>query len=141
MKGSMLPGDETRNIGSYYADMIFKYRGFSFNADYMGRHAADPVGFASSSFVYTGSGVNVQASYLFDRKWEVAIRNSSMLPNREVRPFAGYKVWNQSTLGVTRYIIGHSLKLQLDLSFNQMAEPASPDYDRLAVRFQLELGL
>lgn len=141
MKGSMLPGDETRNIGSYYADMIFKYRGFSFNADYMGRHAADPVGFASSSFVYTGSGVNVQASYLFDRKWEVAIRNSSMLPNREVRPFAGYKVWNQSTLGVTRYIIGHSLKLQLDLSFNQMAKPASPDYDRLAVRFQLELGL
>ena len=141
MKGSMLPGDETRNIGSYYADMIFKYRGFSFNADYMGRHAADPVGFASPSFVYTGSGVNVQASYLFDRKWEVAIRNSSMLPNREVRPFAGYKVWNQSTLGVTRYIIGHSLKLQLDLSFNQMAEPASPDYDRLAVRFQLELGL
>ena len=141
MKGSMLPGDETRNIGSYYADMIFKYRGFSFNADYMGRHAADPVGFASPSFVYTGSGVNVQASYLFDRKWEVAIRNSSMLPNRVVRPFAGYKVWNQSTLGVTRYIIGHSLKLQLDLSFNQMAEPASPDYDRLAVRFQLELGL
>lgn len=141
MKGSMLPGDETRNIGSYYADMIFKYRGFSFNADYMGRHAADPAGFASPSFVYTGSGVNVQASYLFDRKWEVAIRNSSMLPNREVRPFAGYKVWNQSTLGVTRYIIGHSLKLQLDLSFNQMAEPASPDYDRLAVRFQLELGL
>ena len=141
MKGSMLPGDETRNIGSYYADMIFKYRGFSFNADYMGRHAADPVGFASSSFVYTGSGVNVQASYLFDRKWEVAIRNSSMLPSREVRSFAGYKVWNQSTLGVTRYIIGHSLKLQLDLSFNQMAEPASPDYDRLAVRFQLELGL
>ena len=141
MKGSMLPGDETRNIGSYYADMIFKYRGFSFNADYMGRHAANPAGFASPSFVYTGSGVNVQASYLFDRKWEVAIRNSSMLPNREVRPFAGYKVWNQSTLGVTRYIIGHSLKLQLDLSFNQMAEPASPDYDRLAVRFQLELGL
>ena len=141
MKGSMLPGDETRNIGSYYADMIFKYRGFSFNADYMGRHAADPVGFASPSFVYTGSGVNVQASYLFDRKWEIAIRNSSMLPNREVRPFAGYKVWNQSTLGVTRYIIGHSLKLQLDLSFNQMAKPASPDYDRLAVRFQLELGL
>ncbi len=141
MKGSMLPGDETRNIGSYYADMIFKYRGFSFNADYMGRHAADPAGFASPSFVYTGSGINVQASYLFDRKWEVAIRNSSMLPNREVRPFAGYKVWNQSTLGVTRYIIGHSLKLQLDLSFNQMAKPASPDYDRLAVRFQLELGL
>lgn len=141
MKGSMLPDDETRNIGSYYADMIFKYRGFSFNADYMGRHAADPAGFASPPFVYTGSGVNVQASYLFDRKWEVAIRNSSMLPNREVLPFAGYKVWNQSTLGVTRYIIGHSLKLQLDLSFNQMAKPASPDYDRLAVRFQLELGL
>lgn len=54
-----------------------------------------------------------------------------MIPEGEVRPFAGYKVWNQSTLGVTRYIIGHSLKVQLDLSFNKMVEPVSHDYDRL----------
>lgn len=141
VKGSILPDNASRNIGGYYADMIFKYRGFSFNADYMGRHTSDPTGFDGSAFVYTGCGANVQASYLFNRKWEIAIRNSSMFPDREVRPFAGYRIWNQSTVGVTRYIIGHSLKLQLDLSFNQMAEPASPDYDRLTVRFQFELGL
>lgn len=141
MKGAMLPDNAVRNISAYYADMIFKYRGFSFNADYMGRHAADPAGFDGSAFVYTGSGVNVQASYLFDRKWEVAVRNSSMLPDRAVRPFTGYRVWNQSTIGVTRYIIGHSLKVQFDLSFNQMAEPVTPDYARTSVRFQLELGL
>ena len=69
------------------------------------------------------------------------MRNSSMIPEGEVRHFAGYKVWNQSTLGVTRYIIGHSLKVQLDLSFNKMVEPVSHDYDRLGVRLQLELGL
>lgn len=138
--GSMLPDGYTRDIHSYYADLSFKYRGFAVNADYMGRHTSDPT-FGYDAFIFNGSGVNLQASYIFDRKWEVAIRNSSMLPTSEVRPYTGYRVWNQSTLGITRYIIGHSLKLQLDLSFNKFAEPISNDYDRLAVRFQLELGL
>lgn len=139
MSGSILP--DTRNINLYYADMSLKYRGFALNADLMGRHTSSPVFAGGKPFVYNGAGVNVQASYLFDRKWEVALRNSSMIPEGEVRPFAGYKVWNQSTLGVTRYIIGHSLKVQLDLSFNKMVEPVSHDYDRLGVRLQLELGL
>ena len=139
MKGSMLPDGETRSICGYYADMIFKYRGFAVNADYMGRHASTPT-FSDGTFIYNGSGVNVQASYLFNRKWEVAVRNSSMFPDSEIRALAGYKLWNQSTLGITRYIIGHSLKVQLDLSYNTRTEAVSP-YDRLAVRFQLELGL
>ncbi len=138
--GSMLPGDDTRDIHSYYADLSFKYRGFAVNADYMGRHTCDPT-FGSGAYIFNGSGINLQASYIFDRKWEVAIRNSSMLPTSEVQPYTGYSVWNQSTLGITRYIIGHSLKLQLDLSFNNFTDAVSNDYDRLAVRFQLELGL
>lgn len=141
MKGSILPDGSTRNILSYYADMIFKWRGFSFNADFMGRHAPQPSFGDSGTFIYNGCGVNVQASMLFGRKWELAARNSSMIPETELRPYAGYKVWNQSTLGITRYIIGHSLKVQLDVSYNKMSGPVSSGYDRLGVRVQLELGL
>ena len=92
--------------------------------------------------IYTGCGVNAQASYLFDGKWEVALRNSTMLPEREVQSLVGYRMWNQSTLALTRYIIGHSLKVQLDLSYNHMDKFTSgPLDDCWSLRFQVELGL
>ena len=108
----------------------------------MGRHTPQPIIDESGEFVYTGNGLNIQTSYLFDGKWEVALRNSTMFPDAEARPFVGYRIWNQSTIGVTRYLIGHSLKFQLDLSYNHRSEvTVSPDYDRWMLRFQVELGL
>lgn len=113
-KGDAFSG-KTGNIGLYYADLVFKYRGWAVAADYMGRHLA---GASPDLPVYTGSGLNVQGSYLFDGKWELALRNSTMFPDRKTRKSADYREWNQSTIGVTRYIIGHSLKVQLDISYN-----------------------
>lgn len=42
---------------------------------------------------------------------------------------------------MTRYIIGHSLKVQADASYNHRSKSATPDYNRWEIRFQLELGL
>lgn len=141
MKGSVFSGP-TKDIGSYYADFILKYRGFAFVADYMGRHASQPAIDESGEFVYTGCGLNVQTSYLFNGKWELALRNSTMFPDAEARPLVGYRTWNQSTIGVTRYLIGHSLKFQIDMSYNYRSDVTiSPDYDRWMLRFQVELGL
>ena len=142
-KGSIINNGQTRDIGSYYADMVFKYRGFAMAADYLGRHlfnrqsAILPAG----QHIYTGSGLNVQGSYLFDSKWELAVRNSTMFPDSEIQSAVGYSLWNQSTIGLTRYIIGHSLKVQLDVSYNHLENaPISPS-DRWGIRFQVELGL
>ena len=147
MKGSLLEGG-SKDISSYYVDFILKYKGFAFVADYMGRHTPQPVTdnpadpASAPLYIYTGSGLNVQTSYLFDRKWEVALRNSTMFPSAAAKPLVGYGTWNQSTLGVTRYLIGHSLKIQLDLSYNYRSEvTVNPDYDRWMLRFQVELGL
>lgn len=142
-KGLVFTGGETRDICSYYADIVMKYRGFAFAADYLGRYTPQSALLSDGQHIYTGSGLNVQASYLFGRKWEVAVRNSTMFPDREIRSFEGYGRWNQSTLGVTRYIIGHSLKIQLDVSYNHMSDiiPAMAGYDRWGIRFQVELGL
>lgn len=137
-----MPDDATRNLGSYFADFILKYRGFAFYTDYMGRTCGEPL-FDNdlNAFVYSGQGLNIQASYLFRNKWEVALRNSTLFPDSEVQPFAGYKNWNQTTLGVTRYIIGHSLKVQADMSYNARSQSVDPKYNRWEIRFQLELGL
>ena len=142
-KGAAMSDGETRDIASYYADMVLKYRGFAFAADYLGRYTPQSALLSDGQHIYTGSGLNLQASYLFNRKWEVALRNSTMFPDSEIRSLAGYERWNQSTIGVTRYIIGHSLKVQLDVSYNYMEGviPAMADYDRWGIRFQVELGL
>lgn len=141
-RGAEMPDDATRNLGSYFADFILKYRGFAFYTDFMGRSCDRPLFDADrNAFVYSGCGLNVQASYLFRNQWEVAVRNSTLFPERKVQPWAGYENWNQTTLGVTRYIIGHSLKVQADLSYNHRSESLTPDYNRWEIRFQLELGL
>lgn len=141
-KGAAMSDGETRDIASYYADLVLKYRGFAFAADYLGRYTPQSALLSDGQHIYTGSGLNLQASYLFDRKWEVALRNSTMFPDREIMNMEGYRKWNQSTLGITRYIIGHSLKVQMDVSYNYMDKiPSSAGYDKWAIRFQVELGL
>lgn len=66
----------------------------------MGRAATDRCSTPRAMPSYTaGQGLNIQTSYLFDKKWEVALRNSTLFPEHEVQPFAGYKRWNQTTVG------------------------------------------
>ena len=95
-RGAVMPGDATRNLGSYFVDFILEYRGFAFYTDFMGRSCSDPL-FSpeTGAFVYNGQGLNVQTSYLFNKKWEIALRNSTLFPDSEVQPLAGYRNWNQ----------------------------------------------
>lgn len=140
--GDWIPSGETRNLSSYFLDFILKYRGFAFYTDFMGRTTGNPLfGSNETSFIYTGKGINVQTSYIFPSNWEIALRNSTMLPDSEVQDFAGYKNLNQTTFGVTKYLKGHSLKIQADASYNHQKEAANPDYNRWQFRFQIELGL
>lgn len=145
-RGDVMPNGATRNIGSYFLDFILKYRGFAFYTDFMGRSCDDPrFGPASSDFVYSGCGLNVQTSYLFNKKWEIALRNSTLFPENEIQALTGYSRRNQSTLGITRYIIGHSLKVQADLSYHYYDRGENPTGklpgNGWEFRFQLELGL
>lgn len=145
-RGALMPDNEIRSMGAYFVDFILEYRGWAFYTDFMGRTCDRPL-FAGdpTAYVYTGQGLNIQTSYLFDRKWEVALRNSTLFPSDGIRPLAGYRNRNQTTLGVTRYIIGHSLKVQADISYDTYADRDPriiPDnFNRWQLRFQLELGL
>lgn len=139
--GDIIANDRTKNISSYFIDFILKYKGFAFYTDVMARLCHKPVLHnPEEQYIYTGKGVNVQTSYLFPSKWEIALRNSTLLPDREIRSFAGYKYHNQSTFGVTRYIIGHSLKIQADASYNYKKGDSRNSYNPWEIRFQIELG-
>lgn len=138
---AIMPNGAMRDLKQYYLDFILKYRGFAFYTDFMGRICDKPLFVDSNDhFVYTGKGVNVQTSYLFKKNWEIALRNSILLPEKEVQPMAGYKSFNQSTVAVTKYLIGHSLKVQADASYNHQQDALQP-YSRWQLRFVVEAGI
>lgn len=139
--GAIMPNGETRDLHAYFVDFILKYQGFAFYTDFMGRSTSQPLfNNEASPCIYKGNGVNVQTSYLFPSNWEIALRNSTLLPAKEVQPIVGYKKHNQTTLAVTKYLIGHSLKIQADASYNTKQASVEP-YNRWQLRFQVELGL
>ena len=139
--GETIANGQTKNMSSYFIDFILKYKGFAFYTDIMNRFCHKPIlNNPEEQYIYTGTGINVQTSYLFHSKWEIALRNSALLPNKEIQPLTGYKYHNQSTLGITRYIIGHNLKVQADASYNYKKGTSRSSYNPWEIRFQVELG-
>ena len=130
-KGALLDDNNRRSLHSWYADLIFKYQGFAFYTDVMGRlcHNASITNDQGEvlQHIYTGWGVNVQASYTFEYDWEVGLRHSTLLPDDSTAAYEGYDTENQATVVLTKYFIGHNLKIHADLSYNY-ATGASPDY-------------
>ncbi len=95
----------------------------------------------NAAWVYTSCGLNVQAGYLIARKWEVALRNSTLFPRSEIRERAGYGRRNQTTLGVSRYIRGQALKVQANVSYNHRKQAVASDYTRWQMALQLQLEI
>ena len=121
-KGTLLDGDNRRSLQSWFADLIFKYQGFAFYTDVMGRLCSNPEILDKdgniTQRVYTGLGINLQASYIFNYDWEVALRHSSLLPDAGTAQYEGYTTRNQATIALTKYFIGHNLKIHADFSYN-----------------------
>ena len=107
------------NINTLFIDTMFKYKGFSFMAEYADRNASDP--FAKNSddsltgdVVQVGKGLNLQSGILCKNDWEVSARYTNIKLDETI---TGKIPESQYTLGVSKYIVGHSLKVQTDLSY------------------------
>lgn len=106
------------NIKTLFVDAMFKYNGFSFMAEYADRNADDPYaknsdGSLTGDEVQVGKGLNLQTGYLFNNNLEISGRYTNIELDKIV---TGKDVENQYTLGISKYIIGHKLKIQSDIS-------------------------
>ena len=109
-----------------FADAMFKYKGFSFMGEYAKRTADEEVatnadgtlatdadGNPTGDIVLTGNALNLQAGYLFKNNYEVVGRYTgtnyesitNTLPER------------QYTIGFNKFVVGHKLKVQSDISY------------------------
>lgn len=134
---------ETRNITSLVADFLLKYRGFAFSSEWMQRQSGqNPItmnNFGDVRYVYVGSGLNAQISYITDANIEFAFRNSMLWPLASIHAFE--TEIQQLVFATTYYLRGHRAKFQLEAG----TEFSGPDYySNLSLyyfRFQIELGI
>jgi hypothetical protein len=107
------------NISTVFIDAMFKYKGFSFMGEYASRDAKDPIaknsdGSLTGDEVQVGNGLNLQTGYLVSKTVEISGRYTNIALDKNI---TGKGVENQYTLGVSKYIVGHKLKIQTDLSY------------------------
>ena len=120
---------------NFHADFIFKYQGLSIMGEYANTSASGgPVVRNEEDNVigtyYTGTGVNLSAGYMFDNNWEIAARWTGVNPDEEV---ANDEV--QYTLGLNKFIIGHKLKVQGDVTYRAIDN----SNDELFYRVQMDI--
>ena len=128
------------DLNQFYADLAFKYQGFALQADLMGRHTTQPV-ISADNYIYKGIGYNFQASYnLPCRKWTMALRNSTLVPDSDVRGLVGYKRDNQTTAALTYHLLDNRVKVQAEASYNYQSE-STKAYNRWQCGMVLELGM
>ncbi|MDH5413776.1 MAG: OprO/OprP family phosphate-selective porin [Flavobacteriaceae bacterium] len=121
------------NINTLFIDAMFKYKGFSFMAEYADREADDPYaknsdGTLTGDQVQVGRGLNLQTGYLFNNDWEVSGRYTNIELDKIV---TGKDAENQYTLGISKYIVGHKLKVQSDISLLDIANSGNEIMYRL----------
>jgi phosphate-selective porin OprO/OprP len=134
----------SRDIQTNMADFLLKYNGWSFAAEYLRRTAANPITTnedGDQRFVYVGHGQNFQGSYLFKNNFEVVGRYSQVRPDNDIQTLE--EKIQQYTVGVTKYIRGHRLKLQSDLTYeeNTWLAGSAANHNNWQLRFQIEAGI
>jgi phosphate-selective porin OprO/OprP len=135
---------QSTDIGTAMVDFIYKHKGFAIAGEYMKRTSPEPIttnADGAEKYVYVGDGKNIQGSYLFKNNFEIVSRYSIVNPGEEIK--TKEKIKEQYTLGLNKYIKGHRIKLQSDVTYEQdrLDEVNATVKDFWIYRFQIEVGI
>lgn len=132
-------GNEINNsLTTLFVDAIFKYRGLSLQTEYANKSAEKNItGYSEDGKTKytTGTGFVVQTGYLLKSNYEFVGRYTTMKPDEP--DYSSVTDEDEYTLGISKYIVGHNLKVQTDFSYRERAARS----DFFMFRFQVELSL
>jgi len=125
------------NINTVFLDAMFKYNGVSLMAEYSDRTASDAFaknsdGSLTGDEVQVGKGLNLQMGYLFNNDIEISGRYTHIELDKSI---TGENPESQYTLGLSKYIVGHKLKVQTDISHLEIEGSNNKLMYRLQVDF------
>lgn len=124
------------DITTFFADAVLKYKGIAATVEYANRDADAPVaievdGTETGDIVRVGNAFNGQISYLFKSNYEITGRFTTT----NFKDITGRAPQEQYTLGVSKYLVGHKLKVQADVSHTR----SNSEDDNIMVRSGFEL--
>ena len=127
------------DINTVFVDGIFKFKGNSFMFEYANRTADDPIvknsdGTQTGDYVRIGNSINLQAGHLFPSNWEIAGRYTNTYMEYPILDGV-HNTTDMYTLGVSRFIVGHKLKVQSDISYLDIA----PNNNKVMIRLQMDI--
>ena len=125
------------NINTVFLDAMFKYNGVSLMAEYSDRTASDAFaknsdGSLTGDEVQVGKGLNLQMGYLFNNDIELSGRYTHIELDKNI---TGKNPESQYTLGLSKYVVGHKLKVQTDISHLEIEGSNNKLMYRLQVDF------
>ena len=137
-QGSYMTNDVgfySTNISTVFIDAMYKHKGFSLMAEYANRDAKDPFaknsdGTLTGDVVQVGNSLNLQTGYLLSKTLELSGRYTNISWDKNI---TGKGAENQYTLGLSKYILGHKLKVQTDLSYLDLVNATNQLMYRLQV--------
>jgi hypothetical protein len=137
---------ESRDIETTMFDLLYKHNGWAFAGEFLRRYTRDPitvnpVNVTEEQHVYAGHGQNYQGSYLFRNNYEIVTRYSAVVPDYNIQQIE--PKLEQYTLGATKYLRGHRVKLQTEFTYakDTWLRGVAEDRDYFIMRFQVELGI
>lgn len=135
---------EKRDMQSLLLDAIVKYNGWAFQTAYMNRTTDNPLtinpeDILESRYVFAGSGFDTQLSYIFENNYELVGRYSYQEPHKDIETLTPQT--NQYSVGVTKYIWEHALKLQAEITNTELNHFDSSQTNDWYLRFQVEIGI
>jgi len=137
---------ESRDIETTMFDILYKHNGWAVAGEFLHRYAPDPITQNPNDpdeeqHVYAGYGQNYQASYLFRSNYEIVTRYSTVVPNDDIQQLE--PKLEQYTLGATKYLRGHRVKLQTEFTYakDTWLQETEDDHDYFIIRFQVEVGI
>jgi hypothetical protein len=140
--GEVLYG--TSDIQTFISDILFKYKGFALYTEFIRRNASNPLTYNAANdlrYVYQGTGFNLQASYMLANYLEFAGRYTTITPDKALE--VATSATRQYTFAVSRYIRWHRVKVQSDITFQDLLleNDIFNSNDGWLLRFQVEVGI
>ncbi|MEP2511453.1 MAG: FmdC precursor, partial [Reichenbachiella sp.] len=137
--------DTNSTVANIVIDAMFKMNGFSFMGEYVDKwvKSGDATSGLNSSgdqqAFYTGNALNLQAGYLFKNNYEVAGRFTSTSPENTVKALGDDFDNNRYSIGFSKYISGHTVKVQSTVSYVDY-ETVADSKDEYQFLMQMEIG-
>lgn len=127
----------SQSLSTWFVDMVTKYNGWSLSGEYAHKSAPNPIVYSPENRInafYTGWGLTGQLAYVFPSNWEFGGRCSFVAPDE----YVDIKLGNQTqyTAVISKYVAGHTLKIQSDISYS-LYELTDAEWQ---FRLQVEIG-